>query len=288
MVTLCIQTNNTNFINFIEKEFVKSSESKYFKYSIDSKNSIKSIDVYYNLNKNYESFYDLLAKILSSLVVKYFQFNIIKNIIDIDYFYFSEYEKKIIIDEYKLINQNIDKNDKKNLKIDLIFNYIKEFIKNNNVINLEGFVNFRLYNYRSYLESQIEKAVNQYVIDKEYLKFVDLLRDYVDSKIPENNVVNLIYINSNGILLSENEEVINLKKFEKSNVYMSDISFSNNDFVLNTLIELLPARINLHLLSLEDQFIKTIKLIFGSRVHCCIKNCKICEDFKNKKIKENK
>ena len=60
---------------------------------------------------------------------------------------------------------------------------------------------------------------------------------------------------------------------------MSDISFSSNDYALNTLLNLVPKKIYIHLLDGEsDEFINTIKLIFEDRVE-------FSSDY-NKQIKE--
>ena len=58
--------------------------------------------------------------------------------------------------------------------------------------------------------------------------------------------------------------------------YISDISFSSNDYALNNLLTLLPQKIYIHLAnSYEDEFINTLKLIFNDRIFIC-KDCDIC------------
>ena len=147
----------------------------------------------------------------------------------------------------------------------------------NKVLLLTGFVNFRLKDYILSLEDLVAEAVNQYVIDKEYLKFVDLLRGYVNSKIPEDLVLNLIYVNSEGILITDDGEFVKLEDFGSS--YFSDISFSKNDYILNTLVGLIPSKIMIHLISPKDQFIKTIELIFEDKVEYCT-GCELCNAYK--------
>ena len=52
-----------------------------------------------------------------------------------------------------------------------------------------------------------------------------------------------------------------------------------SDYALNTLLTLLPQRIEIHLLDSEDEFIKTVKLIFEDRVYIC-RECNICRTYK--------
>ena len=64
-----------------------------------------------------------------------------------------------------------------------------------------------------------------------------------------------------------------------SSDYMSDISFSSNDYALNTLIGKLPQTIHLHLISPKDEFINTLELIFGEKIKIC-DGCEICNAYK--------
>ena len=57
---------------------------------------------------------------------------------------------------------------------------------------------------------------------------------------------------------------------------MSDISFSSNDYALNTLLNLVPKKITIHLIDgYVDEFINTLKLIFQDKVQIC-EDCDIC------------
>ena len=61
--------------------------------------------------------------------------------------------------------------------------------------------------------------------------------------------------------------------------YLSDISFSSNDIALNTLLNLLPKKLKIHVINKEDEFINTLKLIFDNRVEICT-DCNICKTYK--------
>ena len=132
------------------------------------------------------------------------------------------------------------------------------------------------------MEDLLQEAVNQFVLDKEYIEFINLLKGYVDSKVPNNKVVNLVYVNSEAILLSSDGNLIELDLFDSK--YLSDITFCNNDYVLNTLVGILPSKIILHLVSAKDVFIKTVELIFGDKVSVC-PGCELCTAYKMLNLK---
>ena len=116
-------------------------------------------------------------------------------------------------------------------------------------------------------------------MEKEYNEFINLLKLYVDSKPPEISIVHLIYTNGESILLNEYKKIINYDDNIFDAKYLSDISFSSNDYCLNSLLSLLPSKIEIHLVSgFEDEFINTLKLIFGNRIFICT-GCKLCKTY---------
>ncbi len=274
MISICIKDNDQKLQDYIENEIKKSKINDLY-FSKHCFKIYKNIIVHYKGNE-INNFFDLLSKIIANSIIIFYEPQKIKNLINFDYFYFSKNDKKIIFDEYKILLKKISE-EEKNYKYDMIFQAVNNYLRNNKVIVLEGFINFRLKNYIAFLRDSIGEAVNQFIIDKEYIEFVNLLKDYVDSRVPNNSIINLIYINSEAILLSDNGEIINLDKFDSK--YLSDISFCNNDYVLNTLIGLLPNRIMLHLISPKDNFIKTVELIFGDKVKLC-SGCELCSAYK--------
>ena len=106
---------------------------------------------------------------------------------------------------------------------------------------------------------------------------------YINSHISNCELVHLIYTNENSILLDENKNVINIDDDIFKAKYLSDITFSSNDYVLNTLLTLLPKKIHVHLIdNCVDEFIHTIGLIFENKVEVCT-DCNICKIYKNSK-----
>ena len=80
-------------------------------------------------------------------------------------------------------------------------------------------------------------------------------------------------------MLNENKNIIALDDNIFDAKYLSDISFSSNDYALNALLTLLPKKIEIHLIGYEDEFINTLKLIFGLRISICT-DCNICRTYR--------
>ena len=76
-------------------------------------------------------------------------------------------------------------------------------------------------------------------------------------------------------------QTINIDKSNLNAKYLSDVSFSKNDYILNTLLNLLPQKIYMHLVSPLSNldFISTLQLIFENRIELC-HDCNICNLYK--------
>ena len=130
-----------------------------------------------------------------------------------------------------------------------------------------------------YLDNIVDMAVNKYIIEKEYKEFISLLKVYVNTTETKTDILNLIYVHGESILLDKQNNIIQIEGNINNAKYLSDISFSSNDIALNTLLSMLPKKIEVHLIDKEDEFINTLKLIFENRIMICT-DCSICNTYK--------
>ena len=285
MKSICIKNNNSNLLdyllnelNYIEIEPVYISSNKFKNY--------KNIIIHYRGNNN-KKFIHEVSCILSCLVIDELEEKFLKNIIQKNYFYFNSNEKKQILDLCFDTISN-DFNTYFDKKYNCLISDFESYLKNNKSIVLTGFINFRIKNYMSIIEDVVDNAVNSFVIEKEYFEFVSLLKMYINSQSSNCELVHLIYNNENSILLDNNKKVINISDDIFKAKYLSDITFSSNDYALNSLLTLLPKKIYIHLIdNIVDEFIHTLGLIFEDRVEICT-DCSICRIYKNSKIKNKK
>lgn len=276
MKSFCIKTNNNAILEYLldKLDYLELEEVKY------SKNKFK---IYSNIIVHYIgekiSFFDeKLSSIITDTILKFYKEKMIKKIINFDYFYFEEYEKKIIIQNCCEIIESSEYEQISKEK-EHIHEAVLQYVIENKSMILEGFVNFRIKEYIKYLDSIVDIAVNKYIIEKEYNEFISLLRMYINSKKSNIKNLHLIYGKSELTILDENKNIVPLCKEIYNAKFLSDIIFSENDYALNTLLTLLPQRIEIHLLDSEDEFIKTVKLIFEDRVYIC-RECNICRTYK--------
>ena len=276
MKSLCIKTNNNKAINYL----------------LDNLNKIDLKDVYFSCHKfsiynnvfiHYKGteenlFFSSIANILSFLVLDVYEDSITRNILQKEYFYFDKFEQSIVLD--KFYENRLESTEDFEIKENILFEAFYNFFKDNKTsictkLYLKGFLTFRLKKYIDELESSIDSSVNQYLIEKEYQEFVSLLKVYINSEGYNSDLVHLFYRNSNknvdAVLLDKDKNVIDTSINLLSAKYLSDISFSSSDMILNTLLNLLPRRIFIHLGDSddEDEFVCTLEAIFEGRIVVC-------------------
>ena len=276
MKSFCIKTNNTSITSYLLKNLACIDlEDIYF---VSKKFKIyQNIIVHYK-GKDVYDFISILSTIITDCILLYYEPIIIKRSINYNYFYFDSLDKQTIFDNcISYIKSGEDETLK--LRKDEIYKVVKKYINENKSMILDGFVNFRLDEYLNTIDTVVDYSVNKYVIEKEYNEFISLLKFYIDSKEAKTNLVHLIYINNESILLDEDKNIISYKDDIFDYKYLSDISFSSNDYALNALLTLLPKKIEVHIIGYEDEFIDTIKSIFTSRISIC-KNCNLCKTYK--------
>ena len=281
MKSICVKTNNSDLLDYLFNEF-KLIDSDNVCFSCNEFKNYKNIIIHYN-GPNLDNFINKISSILSYLVIDEFEEEILKNLILKNYFYFDTLERKKILNIcYDICSEDFSNCFDK--KFTLLVNYFFDYLLNNKVLFLTGFIKFRLTDYYNVLEELVDEAVNIYIVEKEYLEFVSLLKLYISSQNSNIDVIHLIYSDENSILLDKNKNIIPFSEDLLKTKYLSDISFSKNDYILNTLLNLLPKKIYIHIIhNYIDEFVNTLSLIFENRVVIC-KDCDICELYKNMKI----
>ena len=281
MKSLCIKTNDSNVISYLLNE-LKYSKLENIYFSENQFKYYKNVIIHY-LGNDFASFYSKISSILSFLVIDELEEDFLKHILLQNYFYFNSQEREQILsfcfdtfaDDY------INCFDK---KFQILYNGFYDFIKDNKVLYLDGFIYFRLKAYFSILDDTVNNAVNHFLIEKEYLEFVSLLKLYINSQDSTCEVVHLVYSSSESILLDKDKNIIAPDSDIFNAKYLSDISFSSNDFTLNSLLNLIPKKIYIHLIDNKiDEFIQTLELVFENRVNLCT-DCNICKFYKNSSI----
>ena len=264
MKTICIKTNNQMAINYLLNA-IDDIKIENIYYSNLKFKIYQNIIVHYK-GIEFEEFVSSMSKILSNLTVNIFEDHLLKTIIAHEYFYFDSIDRAKILD---FIDDSQDLDDYIT-KHALLYNIFSSYMYNNNKIFLDGFIPFRIKEYLNFLAEKVDYAVNRFLIDREYSEFISLLKLYIQSQESTKNTVHLVYNKEKSILLDENKNIIDDKSPSFNAKYLSDITFSDNDYALNTLLSIVPRKIYVHLVDTNiDEFIETLKLIFEDRIVIC-------------------
>lgn len=279
MKSVCIKTNNSNLLNYLLNEF-RYIELKNVYFSENEFKLYKNIIIHYS-GDNEPLFLSKLSSILCFLVIDELEEDLLKRLILQNYFYFESLEReKILSICFDIMADDFCELFDKKFK--LLYDIFYEFLSSHKTILLNGFVNFRLKDYLLLLDDIVNEAVNSFVIEQEYLEFISLLKLYINSQNYGCEIVHIIYSSSDSILLDENKNLIDIQDGIFKAKYLSDITFSSNDYILNSLLSLLPKKIYIHLIDgYIDEFINTLQLVFENRTTLCT-DCNICNLYRNK------
>lgn len=243
--SFCIKSNNKNVLDFIVGSF-KRDTPEHFYLSRNKFRIYNNIILHYKGN-DYDLFFSYVSNIIKQVILNFYEEKMLYNFINFDYFYFTNSEKDSIFDiAQEILSENeAIYNPRKNTLYHICYNYVQ----NNKSMILDGFVNFRIREYSIILNELIAEAASTFTIKKEYDEFIDLLKTYVNSTPSTAKEVHLIYFANDALLLDEHKNIIKIDKNIASAKYLSDITFSSNDYCLNTLLNILPKKIYLHLLN---------------------------------------
>ncbi len=160
-------------------------------------------------------------------------------------------------------------NDKYNTRIEAIIkNKLNDYYLYNNVLNIDGFIKFRLNSYISILVDIISVCAEEYVIEKEYNEFIALLQKYV---MLQESVFDRIEV----LLLKDCFVVYDI---DGNNItdyciktYLIDDLIKiarTEDLLLNLLIVTAPKEIIIYNANNDTNkdFLKTVKKIFNKSI----------------------
>ncbi|NOU92148.1 putative sporulation protein YtxC [Paenibacillus sp. LMG 31456] len=155
---------------------------------------------------------------------------------------------------------------------------IYTFMQENTVLNIDGFMKFRLNEYREELREMAEYAIDEFLMDQQYREFISLLQYFVyiqEAKIP---LAHLIHKGGNEfLLLNEEMEKIDTTGDTTLTIEMLEKDINFEDVIVSTLISVSPQLIYIHTRDPDVQIIQTIKQIFENRVEIC-EYCRLCQN----------
>ncbi|ADL08164.1 putative sporulation protein YtxC [Thermosediminibacter oceani] len=226
-----------------------------------------------------DDLFTYIAEMLADLVIDFWEPKLLKRIIR-KYFYFDKNEQTAIFNfARRILNFSYGK-DKSSQNLSkrktIVIHKILDHLNNCNTIILDGFINFRLKEYIEHLEEVVDKAIDEYLMEKEYREFINLLRFFVDLHEPKEELVHILVKNGQFLLLDRDMKPVDKDKGIDT-IAKENPDLSLDDIALSILINLAPRKIIIHgYTGLEkSEVISIIYNIFEGRVYFC-NNCEIC------------
>lgn len=224
-----------------------------------------------------------LADVISDIILKHWEDPLIKEIIRENYFYFGEEEKNTIY-QYALRHINREERDYQDTiywlgRKNRIIQKIMDYLDVNNRINIDGFIRFRLKEYIGELRDAADRAVDEYLMEREYREFIQLLKYFVEVQEPRMDVVHVVVAGSHFKLLDDRLKPVKSEYLEGFIVNMVDSEINYEDLLISALITIAPKQVTLHYKSQEmhSTTLDTIRSVFEGRVSEC-RGCSLCQE----------
>lgn len=156
---------------------------------------------------------------------------------------------------------------------------LSSFLSLNDKISVEGFAEFRLWEYKNIIREFTESFVKKSVAEKEYREQIEILRIYVDSMPCLERKLNL-YISPSGgyTVFSEKWKDITEECICKPGEYgIGEMSF--DELLLSSVISAAPEELEIHNENncKNPELIKLLEKIFEGRVRRC-GGCSFCRN----------
>ncbi|SEM98196.1 putative sporulation protein YtxC [Lihuaxuella thermophila] len=144
------------------------------------------------------------------------------------------------------------------------------FLRENNRLAVDGFVRFRMKSYRTALSKCVRDAVEEYVLDREYKEFIQLLKYFLSVQTSKMALVHVIHEGKSRFrILKADGSPLRLKEMGGALQEVLEYTFSHEDFIVSTLLTLAPEQVVLHTKNPGENVVRTLIQIFEERIVVC-------------------
>ncbi|HWR43864.1 putative sporulation protein YtxC [Sporomusa sp.] len=231
--------------------------------------------------RNYERIKNVLrgsvSQILADWIISTEENKIINKIVTSNYCYFNH-------DERAIVESNAVRALRASpaTRYDLILARILDYLDNHHELVLDGFLNFRLKDYRLQLSEVIDKVVDDFMMELEYKEFIRVLRYFVDVQEPRVEEAHVV-ISGIGVfkIYDSHRKILNNQHLEsvvlQSHSAGDPNSLNYEDLLISALITIAPHNIMVHSTNRarDEEALETIKSVFDGRVVLC-DGCEMC------------
>lgn len=244
-------------IGLIKEYFHGKNYSKMISYD-------KTLDsIYVNMSKMKSC--DTLCSGIADLIISLIKERDLKEYIWKTYTNISEEDKKsVYIEAVNLFDK------KEDFIKETIYSKVNEFIIENNDLNLEGFVKFRMKDFISYISILSDIAMEEHLIKRDKKEFLDSLKYFIDIQEEKMELLRITIMKDGNFILSDENgsEVENLSNEELMNLAMSE-DLNKEDILISAIMTLCPKKIEILDNSNNNKskdIIEMVNLLFEGKV----------------------
>lgn len=241
------------------------------------------------LNKKIDTIYFNLVEIIYQFVILEFYYMEVDCILNEEYFFLGKEE----VDEVKTslfnILTNFQKiNDEKAVYCSNRMNEIKgdilNVMKENALINIEGYLRFRTYEIKKKVCLIIDKIIERLMVEREYDEFINLLKYFVEIQESKINKIHILIGKGNEYDIKDDMGNDMMKQFKEGTLLeRTNEKVGMEEIVISGLVTNSPNSIVIHGVDncSNKEFINTIKSVFENRVILC-SGCEKCRKLLSK------
>ena len=220
-----------------------------------------------------EKLHGFIADTVSEIILEDMQSQMVEKIIQDEYFYFGREEQNKILQDAMAImwggNPAACSEAIRSRWRNRVWKRVMEHLKNNDEMVLEGFIRFRLKDFKHELEEAVDRAVDDLLIEKEYSEFIKLLRYFVEIQEPKVEEIHVVMGDDNKyVLLDSRLRIINNDLLEDLAKEISHKEISHDDLLISSLITIAPKKITIHESDKiqNKELLNTINNVFSGKV----------------------
>jgi len=158
-----------------------------------------------------------------------------------------------------------------------ILKILLDYITTADMIMIKGFIRFRLKDYLIELTEIVDKAVDNFLLEKDYTEFIHLLRRLKETNEPRVDIVHVVFSEGFFKLFDKRGKVIKGDLLGKADIEQSQNEAGYGDLLISLLVSLVPGQIMFHSCC-NDQTAavqKIIRDIFTGQFKEC-DGCNLC------------
>jgi putative sporulation protein YtxC len=150
-----------------------------------------------------------------------------------------------------------------------IYRKVFEYLLENGTIILHGFVRFRLKEYWQELSEAVEAGIDDYLQEKQYQEFVELLRYFISHQETKYELVHIVPTETKQFLLYDAAgKQIQMEQLDAV-FSVSEQKCREEDYLVSALVTIAPKKIIFHLAEEKQALAHTIHTIFDNRLSFC-------------------